>query len=429
MRGLPVSGAIAWIVFGSSTLAQDVSASRSLSSVTSKLRAEAKKTTEAELSKLFTWLEDVKNQEHIGLSKSQVELIRQFKTLTRDIIRAWLLRDLDAKTAPAASILEERLSERGVRLRARLAAHAEAIVLEGILTPRQAERSRRATSRKAEPLLFGHYGLQPMPVDLSERTLTELVDELRVMGTEWGRAGQFIEVVLGRADFREAFPGGIEHLDPIRRILARKYMPKVELLEAQRVLAERIDTLTLSVLRAWATRDLDQTPLPPRAILAERLAWTERFRDSLFTHAEAITLLGILTQSQADRGLSVIWEGLGPRALFDPSLVSRLRITKSQQEYALHLLDEREAVLREIMGQTKYFRILSDSNPEFQKQVHQNEAAFHVKEKEMGDLIIMEALTRTQLRAFQRIMGATSSARIPVPKVKQPERSSGPHSS
>lgn len=181
MRGLPGLSLFAWIVFGSSLLAQDVPASRPSASVTSKLRAEANKTTDAELSKLFTWLEDVKNREHIGLSTSQVDLIRQLNSLARDVIRAWLLRDLDAKPVPAASVLEERLSERGVRLRARLVAHFEAIALEGILTSRQAQRSRRATGRKAEPRLFGHYGPQPMPADLSERTDAELVEELRLI--------------------------------------------------------------------------------------------------------------------------------------------------------------------------------------------------------------------------------------------------------
>ena len=92
----------------------------------------------AELSPLFTTLADPDDKTELHLSDQQRDLARQLDELTRDLIRAWLIRDLDADHPPKLALLSERLSERGDRLRDRVIAHAEAIALDGILTPEQA---------------------------------------------------------------------------------------------------------------------------------------------------------------------------------------------------------------------------------------------------------------------------------------------------
>ena len=102
-------------------------------------------------------------------------------------------------------------------------------------------------------------------------------------------------------------------------------MPKVDLSNKQAELAERLDALTLAVWRSWVTRVLEQVPLPPPHVLAQRL-WEggDRLRDSLFGHAEALMLEGVAGPEQADQALAESWRLVGLRALLDPTLASRL---------------------------------------------------------------------------------------------------------
>jgi hypothetical protein len=72
----------------------------------------------------------------LKLPDEQHALVRRVDDLTTAIIRAWLTRDLDRESMSKWSVLADRYLSSGRTIDS-LGAHAEAIVLEGILTPEQ----------------------------------------------------------------------------------------------------------------------------------------------------------------------------------------------------------------------------------------------------------------------------------------------------
>ena len=75
----------------------------------------------------------------LELPKEQQSLVSRLDELTVATIRAWLIRGLDEKTLARWSALAERITWSD-RVLESLRAHAEALALEGILTPAQADR-------------------------------------------------------------------------------------------------------------------------------------------------------------------------------------------------------------------------------------------------------------------------------------------------
>ena len=150
----------------------------SASPVIPKLRDEAAKMGTARFSKLFSALSDKKIRAELRLTAEQADLAGRLEKLTRDVIKAWLLRDLDATPPPSADVLSQRLSERGDRLRTRIVAHAEAMLIEGILTPRQRRICTEATGRKDPPLMSRREPPRPFIPDETFRTY-ELAQHLR----------------------------------------------------------------------------------------------------------------------------------------------------------------------------------------------------------------------------------------------------------
>lgn len=413
---------LAWMSLAAMGLAQDAQTARTPARVIVDLKAEAKRTAKAELSKLFTWLEEQRHEEQLRLSPSQADLIRRLDLLTRDIIQSWLLRDLDANPVPAASTLEQRISERGVRFRSRLVGHAESLAIEGILSSQQAQIVRKAIGRRVEPLLSGHNGLQPLVADANEKTVTQLVEDLRSHPDKCLRAGEISFILLGRPGIREEYPDGIEKLDPVRQKLARLRMPKIEIPDSQRLLVERMDELTIAILRDWATRGLDRIPLPPRRELAERWQLIGRFSDNLFAHAEVIMSQGVLTPLQVDHCMVIIWKQMGYRALQDPILVSRLRMTKWQRDEVRHLLNEMELNRRDSVIAAVNVRPLLRENPEMQGQLEQLEHSVKQKEEQL-DNMIWEILSSAQIRVLQRIFNDSATPnRTPIPTKPKPRR-------
>ncbi len=277
----------------------------SVAKLSAALRAEASKLTAVSSSKLFADLADAEIAKKLALSGEQRDLAGRLVELTRDVIRAWLVRDLEAVPAPSAAVLAERLSESGERARARVVAHAESIALEGILDPGQARSWRKAAGRRAQPLLPRRFALvsgRKMPTE--DVPSADLVAELRA------------------AVPNESGPG------PLFIILGHQRGSPVVLSKEQQTTARRLEELRAAIARAWLTRGLDGKTLPPWSALFERVAWSDRFMASVCTHTEAIALESILTMEQADGILGDLWKRSGLGALLDPQLASRLRLTK-----------------------------------------------------------------------------------------------------
>jgi len=200
-------------------------------------------------------------------------------------------------------------------------------------------------------------------------------------------------------------------------------MPKVDLAKKQIDLVERLDKLTLAIWRAWLIRDLDKVPLPPQPVLAQRL-WEggERIRDSLFAHAEVLALEGIVTPDQADGALTAVWEQNGMRALLDPTLAARLRLTPSQREAVFFLLESKKGILKDLSEAQWPLRRLVWDHPELRGQIEQLDREAEDREQEVDRLILSDILTAPQARILMRILGTTKQP-APHPATKTKRRS------
>ncbi len=283
------------------------------------LRAEASRFNPTKSSKLLGDLGNSDVTKRLALSGEQVELARRLIELTRDIIRAWLLRDLEAVPPPPVTVLAERLSDRGVRLRARLVAHAESLALEGILDREQARPWRLGTHQRAGPLLPGRLPLWPPPVVTGNEPAAELAEELRALARRNQQAGFVFSLLLGTAT----------------------WSPRMELPNEQRAMVRRVNNLAAAIKAAWLKRGLDQEPMPKWSVLADRYVSSARVLDSMDAHAEAIVLDGVLTPEQSDRLLAIIWRLRGLNALLDPQFATRLRLSAAQREELQDLLYNR----------------------------------------------------------------------------------------
>jgi hypothetical protein len=306
------------------------------SELETRLKQEAKKTRTSRLSPLFKSLAGATMRRDLRLSPQQWDLTKQLEELGCSTIEGWLLRGLSERPRPSAVALAERLSPRGAQTRAEIAAHFDAILVDGILRPEQARSLCKATPHKVRPLLLARdVELVGDEGSLSEPATVELV---RHVANIYSRHGTFWQALLGSPGVRAANPNGIDHLPPERQVWARHEMPQVKFPNAQLDQAEKVERLCIAIWRAWLIRDLDERPPPTPDALAARLGPAAHARgESLLAHAERIVLAGILSPEQSDECLRAAWSIMGLRALLDPALVARLRLSSSQREQILSL--------------------------------------------------------------------------------------------
>jgi hypothetical protein len=375
-----------------------------------KLRSEALAVRTSNFSPLFKVLAKPKARGELHLSDEQFNFVRQLQEVGCLTIESWLLRGLDEKEKPSRAVLAERLSSKGERLRSEIVGHVEAILAQGILTPEQSRALHKATRHRAAPLRAGRDNELEMEQPLQEQTTAELVPLLRQSASIWGRHGTLWEVLLGAPGVRAAFPNGIGHLDQAQQVFARDQMPKVTFPIAQVELAERAEQLCIAIWRTWLTRGLDKLPLPPPDALAQRLGpAAHALSDSIFAHAEAIVLIGILTPEQSDQCLKAIWHVMGLRALLDPGLAARLHLSSAQREEVLFLFQERSRVVHEGMDSTATLWRQRDEIPDAQERLKRARDESSVRQEEV-DGLIWEVLTRSQARFLSGATGIVPQA-------------------
>jgi len=313
---------------------------RSGASVATDLRASAARLEKGHASDLFeVLLRRGSPGDAIGLSVSQAELVRQLDELAREFLRAWLLRGLDEQPPSGLEELSQRLGEAGTRLRRAVIAHAEAIALEGILTPRQAKRHRALASKSAIPPLPGRYLLIPgiIPDDPPPQTL------VRFRGAIFNEANS---LTLPDRTASELFSA----------ILDAGKEGNPALSGQQSDLVRRLEKLVRHVQKAWLLRGVDESPIPldrekepPTRAMEERLSERgKRLRASIVAHAEAIALAAILTREQAELSKRRMWARLGVRALLELELVAVLHLSRSQRDEIAARLEDRAVVYLDV---------------------------------------------------------------------------------
>ncbi len=203
-----------------------------------------------------------------------------------------------------------------------------------------------AKGRKAGPLLgyrFGPPAIWTVDPNLGVQELTWQLQEMA--GTSGDHTSEAIFLaILGVPRFREFLDPVTGEIPQKLADIARPYMPPAALSKDEYSLANRLDSLIADAYRAWLIRDLDKSPLPTKDHLRQRLMEHGWLEHSLWAHAGLIALEGILTPEQVDRCLTSVWKELGMKALLDPALAARLRLSKSQRDEILLLVENKQVI-------------------------------------------------------------------------------------
>ncbi|HWE36948.1 MAG TPA: hypothetical protein VG406_10315 [Isosphaeraceae bacterium] len=175
-------------------------------------------------------------------------------------------------------------------------------------------------------------------------------------------------------------------------------------------LAMRLDELTVAILRAGLTRDLDDEPLPPRAILAKRVfEGCEALPQELCAYAETVAVLGILTMDQAHLCLKVVWEREGTSALQHPILASMLGLSAAQRQNIESLIEDTYGAAQRFAETLTYRHGVLRNQPGGQLVAERMERETR-SSMDFADEQIIQMLTPSQLRMLAQPPGAARGA-------------------
>lgn len=338
----------------------------SLAAIEARIRTEAAKVERAEVSPLFTAITGSKPDPELHLRYEQVELCRKLESLARAVVRGWMLRGLDADPPPQASQLEARLADQGEKLHEGVFAQAEAMALEGILGPEQASAWYEKSHTKPRSRQLSRTGVRAGDPPAETETAETLSRALRVTVGDLGHSGAVFDLTLAPPWLDKLHPEGFESLEPARRqeLMKEPNSPQVLLTPEQAGSLRRLDDLTRQIVAAYLVRGLDDQPPPSRATLARRRQFFNLVADSLYSRAEVIGFEAILTPGQAGRIIAILWTRMGPSALLDPMLSSKLKLTRAQREEIRDLLASKYQAIKKIGSASLPISVEAHANPE-----------------------------------------------------------------
>lgn len=410
--------------------------STSADGMVSRLRAEAARLDAGCASELFTALADPKMAARLDLDAEQAGLVRRIDQMAQEVQRLWLTRGLDDPSSQSARELADRLGEGGSRLRAALVAHAEAIAIEGVLEPRQAQRLLKLLDRKPQRPLPGRYmsfrvpSGEPPPTTKGDYDF-HLRFRARALQRPNGAASELFRVMLG---WDEALYHRPNPLGPSRE---------------QADMMQRLNDLIQDVEAGWFLRGLEGAPPvpkghradPPTPTMVERLDERgERVRTSLIAHAEEIALLSVLDPERAAKAKRLRWSRSGltdlvsPKvagdsaiaALLDPEVAAALRLSASQREQLADRLAERAVLVRKLSGRfaMEEAGLLDDrSLAEEDRRERISTAATTCRSSILAaEQPVWDILTKSQIRAFRRLLKGPDADKPAEP----PEKKAGP---
>ena len=309
-------------------------------------------------SDLFATLADPAVASDLKLSGDQNGLIGRLDRAARDVQRAWLIRGIDDQPPPSTAELAERLAGCGHQLRAGLVTHFEAIAVEGVLEPSQANSLLKKLGRRSSRPLVGRYPRISAP---SREPIVETKrwydHQIRAMARQSAKSAfvsDLFRVFLGWDETR------LDEPNPLK------------ISDEQTKLIERLNKLVGDVQSDWLLRGLDgPNPVPrdhwedlPTPRMVRRFEDRQRFQDSLAARAEEIVLWGVLEPRKAMIAKRQCWlrSGLeqladpkmagcsGIMALLDPEVASSLGISRSQREELVVRLEQRAIVADRLNG-------------------------------------------------------------------------------
>ena len=314
-------------------------------------------------------------------------LAEQFDNAIRDILVAWLLRGSEDAVPP--NDLGYRLTDKGVKARNSVIAHARSIAAQtlqdGKATLRGPEAKSNRSSRNRSTDLRGGVSKD----DPGRRIVVDELDKL-----DRGKLS-FRFVILDRTNIKGLIGLKKEQFD----------------------LAQRLDEATRSLIVAWLNRSLAADPLPRD--LADRAT---RQREVIVAHAEAILHTAILSPDQAERFKRAYWATLGVRRLLDRELAARLQLTKEQQDQVSELLEKRRRVgwLEHTVG-----RFLTQTRTPEELELGQQAAQAIRSQFAEVDQGVSEILTEDQMWKYGELVDNALEPQVPN-RAKRTKRAGRP---
>lgn len=383
------------------------------------LRAESAALAKGSASDFFAALiraSDPRNRE--GFTDEVPEMLKQADRETREALRVpQLIRQTDKVTREVLRFSLDRGPVSGSRaptsqerkdFRDRIVGHAEAIVLEAILRPAQAERWRGHATQPRIPPLPGRYST--IAVDYGDG---QLPDEYR--------RDKYFNSIHQLQYERRASDLFFVLLDSPSEVVPAPTPDQVRLLGT-------LDLLARNVRRYAWVRGVEVPPRPelegigespPTPTMEEKFSVRGvRMRASIAAHAEEMALEAVLTPEQAEQAKRALWRRRGLHALLDPELAGRLRLSRSQREELFERLNARTEVYHNAVrsgfpladGKIP-IEVVEAAQQRWREGLAQKMAAY--------DQPTWEILRPAQLRALVRLLGKPAAGpRPPAAKGK-----------
>jgi hypothetical protein len=436
MQGLSIVGCVL-LVLGLQA-DQDGAAAKETKSgaatdIVTQLRAEADRLKKGHASHFFDALNAaIESGDRRAISAQLPPMLKNDGEAIRNALRAPALVQQADRTARA--VLEFHLKhalaqgtkppdlEEWKRLKARVVAHAEAIVLEGVLRPNEVRRWRPQASKPLAPQLSGRYSI--IPIDYPDGQIPAATANTRAAFQNVIHQWQFFEP---RSSELFAIVLGYPPILPIEAARPPELNPKFPGVAPDQVrVLEDVDLLARNVRRYWLVRDVERLPgpkddpdevreLPPTRAMEFRLSDAGlRVRESITAHAEEMALETVLRPEQIEKAKIDVWRQRGVHALLDPELAARLQLSRAQRNELAEAIGNRFEVYHRVVRNVAFFPYATAPPEEIARRERQYKEDMAQKVAEL-DQPIWECVKPSQLRSLARLLDKPIAGYEPRP--------------
>ncbi len=344
--------------------------------------------------------------EAIGNALRAPALVQHADRAARAVLEFYLKHALAPGTKPPN--LEE-----WKRLKSKVVAHAEAIVLEGVLRPNEVRRWKAQASKPLAPQLSGADSI--IPIDYPDGQIPAATAYTREafynVIYQW-------QVLERRSSELFAILLGYPPIVPVSAARPPELNQKFSGLAPDQVrVLEDVDLLARNVRRYWLVRDVEPPPgarddddsnevrkLPPTRAMEVRLSDAGlRVRASIVAHVEEMALETVLRPEQLEKAKIELWRQRGVHALLDPEIAARLHLSRAQRnELAVAIANRLEVYHRVVRKVVLIPYATAPANEILRlERQHKEEIAQNVARL---DQPIWECLKPSQLRSLAGLL-------------------------